>query len=420
MTELAIDGGRPVRDKPFPPWPHFGEDEIGAATRVLKSGKVNYWTGEEGRLFEKEFAASIGCPYGVALANGSVALELALLVLGVGPGDEVVVTPRTFIASASCVAIRGATPIFADVDLDSGNITAESVRAALTPKTSAIICVHLAGWPCDMESIMDLAKEKELWVIEDCAQALGAKYKGRPVGSFGHVSCFSFCQDKMLTTGGEGGMLITNDEALFKRVWSYKDHGKSYDTVYDRKAASDSPYVHESIGTNLRLTEIQAAIGRVALRKLTDWVKIRRRNAEMLEQGFKKYPSLRVAVPAEVIYNSYYRCCSYVRPERLKPSWDRDRITAAINAEGIPCFSWNCSEVYLERAFTDCSRELRVKSSELELSTEKSGVRSQERLPSAKELGETSLLFLVHPTLTEEDMKDAVKAMDKVMSVAAR
>lgn len=415
MSKLAIDGGVPVRSKPFPPWPYFSEDEIEAVTRVLKSGKVNYWTGEEGHLFEKEFAESVGCTYGVAVANGSVALELALMALGIGHGDEVVVTPRTFIASASCIVIRGAKPVFADVDLDSGNISAESINAVLTPKTKAIICVHLAGWPCDMDPIMDLAKKKGLLVIEDCAQAHGAKYKGMPVGSFGHVACFSFCQDKILTTGGEGGMLITNDEAVFKKAWSYKDHGKSYDAVYNMEHSSGPVlqrgcWLHESIGTNLRLTEIQSAIGRVVLKKLTHWVKLRRRNAEILEGGGKEHPALRVVIPSEDIYNSYYRYSLYVRPERLKPGWDRNRIVAAINAEGIPSFSWNCSEVYLEKAFnrSQMSAPYQVRG------------RSQKRLPNAKELGETSLMFLVHPTLTEEDMKDVLKAIDKVMKVAVR
>ncbi|MEW6614777.1 MAG: DegT/DnrJ/EryC1/StrS aminotransferase family protein [Thermodesulfobacteriota bacterium] len=405
MSKLAIDGGVPVRSKPFPPWPYFSEDEIGAVTRVLKSGKVNYWTGEEGHLFEKEFAESVGCNYGVTVANGSVALELALMALGIGHGDEVVVTPRTFIASASCIVIRGARPVFADVDLNSGNINAETINAVLTPKTKAIICVHLAGWPCDMGPIMDLAKKKGLFVIEDCAQAHGAKYRGRPVGSFGHIACFSFCQDKILTTGGEGGMLLTNDEAVFKKAWSYKDHGKSFDAVYPPLAdSSKACWLHESIGTNLRLTEMQSAIGRVVLKKLPHWVKLRRRNAEILEEGVKEYFALRVAIPSEDVYNSYYRYSSYIRPERLNPGWDRDRIVAAINAEGIPSFSWNCSEVYLEKAFNN-SQKLKVK--------------SQKRLPNAKELGETSLIFLVHPTLAEEDMEDVLKAIDKVMRVTS-
>ena len=198
----------------FPSWPCFTHDEAKAVADVLLSNRVNYWTGNEGREFEREFAEAVGCTHAVAVANGTVALELALKVLGVGNGDEVIVTPRTFMASASAIVNAGAKPVFADVDRESQNITADSIRPVLTERTRAIICVHLAGWPCDMDPIMDLAAERGLWVIEDCAQAHGARYKGRSVGSLGHVAAWSFCQDKIMTTGGEGGMLTTNDPEI--------------------------------------------------------------------------------------------------------------------------------------------------------------------------------------------------------------
>jgi len=203
MNKLAIDGGHPVRKNPFPPWPHYEEDEISSTMLTLKSGRVNYWTGQEGRQLEDEFAAFVGTNYAVALMNGTVALEAALIALGMGPGDEVIVASRTFIASASCVLIRGGRPVMADVDPVSQNITADTVLAVLTPMTRGIIAVHLAGWPCDMDPILALARSKGLWVVEDCAQAHGAVYKGRPVGSMGDVAAFSFCQDKIITTGGE-------------------------------------------------------------------------------------------------------------------------------------------------------------------------------------------------------------------------
>lgn len=401
--KLGIDGGIPVRNKPFPPWPYFGKDEIKAVTSVLQSGKVNYWTGEEGRLFEKEYAASLGCSYGVAVVNGTAALELALLALGIGPGDEVIVTPRTFIASASCIAIRGAKPVFADVDIDSGNITPETIEKVLSPRTKAIICVHLAGWPCDMDPIMDIANEHGLWVVEDCAQAHGAGYKGKPAGSYGHVACFSFCQDKILTTGGEGGMLITNDREIWKRAWSYKDHGKSYDTVYNKRHPSGFRWLHESIGTNWRLTEMQSAIGRVILKKLPQWVELRRRNAKILEEGFKRHSALRVTIPPAGIYHSYYKYYVHVRPDELKPGWNRNRIMETIDAEGIPCGTGTCSEVYLEKVWDtmECARP-------------------KERLVIASELDRTSLMFMVHPTISEEDMYDVIKAVDKVMDAAVR
>lgn len=389
-----------VRKTPLPAWPHFEEDEIRAAMGVLESGKVNYWTGQEGRSFEREWAEFCGTQYAVVVANGTVALELALYALGIGPGDEVIVPSRTFIASASCAVMRGAMPVVADVDPVSQNLTAESVAAVLTPRTKAVVAVHLGGWPCDMDSIMGLAREKGLHVIEDCAQAHGATYKGRPVGSFGDAAAFSFCQDKIMTTGGEGGMLTTNSREVWEKAWSYKDHGKNYDAVYHREHPPGFRWVHESFGTNWRMTEMQAAIGRVQLRKLPRWLEIRRRNAAILTERFARLPALRVTVPPEDIGHAYYKYYVFVRPEWLKSGWDRDRVMEAINAEGIPCFSGSCSEIYREKAFTD------------------RGWGPPERLPVARELGETSLMFLVHPTLSEEDMHDTARAVEKVLRVA--
>jgi len=400
--KLAIDGGVPICTSPFAPWPYFAQDEIDAVTTVLKSGKVNYWTGEEGKLFEKEFAAFIGCNYAIALANGTVALELALYVLGIGLGDEVIVTSRTFIASASCAVMLGNKPVMADVDPISQNITAETIKAVITPKTKAIIAVHLAGWPCDMDSIMAMAKECNLKVIEDCAQAHGATYKGKPVGSLGDVAAFSFCQDKIVTTGGEGGMLTTNDKGLWEKAWAFKDHGKSNDAVYNRQHPPGFKWLHESFGTNWRLTEMQSAIGRIQLRKLPDWTKTRQRHASVLTDRFSNIPALRVTPPSSEIGHAYYKYYTFIRPERLRAGWDRDRIIAAINAEGVPCFIGSCSEIYLEKAF------------DIE------GLRPSERLKVAKELGETSLMFLVHPTLSDKDMEDTCRAVEKVMRVATR
>lgn len=391
-----------AKKRTFAPWPHFEEDEIEAAARVLRSGKVNYWTGEEGRRFEKEFAAFAGCEYAVAVANGSVALELALYALGIGESDEVVVTSRTFVASASSVVLRGATPVFADVDPNSQNITARTVEAVLTSRTKAIIAVHLGGWPCEMDEIMALARKRGLWVIEDCAQAHGATYKGRPVGCLGHVAAWSFCQDKIITTGGEGGMVTTNDPTVWEKAWSYKDHGKSYEAVYHRQHPPGFRWLHESFGTNWRMTEMQSAIGRVALRKVPRWVAARRRHAEILTERFLRTPGLRVTIPPEHIGHAYYRYYAFVRPEMLKPDWSRDRIMVELNQLGIPCNVGSCSEVYLEKSF------------------ERAGLQPPQRLPVARQLGETSLAFPVHPTLSEEDMQEIANAVAKVMQKACR
>jgi dTDP-4-amino-4,6-dideoxygalactose transaminase len=385
--------------KSFAGWPHFDEDEVAAVSRVLRSGRVNYWTGEEGREFEREFATAAGCKFGVALANGTVALELALRSLGIGPGDEVITACRTFIASASCAIAVGAKPVFADIDRDSQNVTAETLRAAITPRSRAIIAVHLAGWPCDMDPILELASEFGLEVIEDCAQGHGATYKGRPVGSMGTVGAFSFCQDKILTTAGEGGMLVTNSASLFESAWSFKDDGKSYDAVYRRNHAPGFRWLHESFGTNWRMTEIQSAVGRLQLRKLGDWVATRRRNASTLREAFARCAALRCPIPALESFHSYYRSYAFIRPERLRPEWTRDKIIEEIKAFGVPCSVGSCSEVYLERAFA-------------------ADMRPPHRLPVAAELGETSMAFLVHPTLSEENMQYAGQVVERVLSEA--
>ena len=385
---------------PFSPWPSFTEEEANAVRDVLLSNRVNYWTGQEGREFEKEFAVWADAEYAVALANGTLALDLALKALEIGEGDEVVVTSRTFLASASSIVTAGAVPVFADVDADSQNISADTVRAVLTERTRAIICVHLAGWPCDMDPIMELARERGLHVIEDCAQAHGARYKGRAVGSIGDVGCWSFCQDKIMTTGGEGGMVTTNDRELWSRMWSYKDHGKSWEAVYEREHPPGFRWLHESFGTNWRMTELQAVIGRIQLRRMADWTAARTRNAERIWDTCRAFDVVRVpAFPADCVH-AHYKCYVQVVPDKLAAGWTRDRIIEAIVAEGVPCFQGSCSEVYLEKAFDD------------------TGWRPAERLPVARELGETSLMFLVHPTLTEAEMNKTCAVIDQVLAQA--
>lgn len=386
---------------PFSPWPSFTAEEAEAVQRVLLSNKVNYWTGQECREFEKEFASWTGTAHAVALANGTLALDVALKALGIGPGDEVVVTPRTFMASVSCVVNAGATPVFADVEADSGNLSAATIARALTPRTRAIICVHLGGWPCDMDPIMVLAEQHGLKVIEDCAQAHGAHYKGRPVGSIGHVGAWSFCQDKIMTTGGEGGMVTTNDESLWRAMWEYKDHGKSHEAVFKREHPPGFRWVHESFGTNWRMLEMQAVIGRIQLRRLADWTALRTRHAEALWAACRPHAAVRVPALSQGSVHAHYKCYVYVQPERLAPGWNRDRIVNAIQALGVPCYQGSCSEVYLEKAFDG------------------TGWRPAERLPVARALGETSVMFLVHPTLTAAEMDASCAAIGQVLKEAS-
>ncbi len=374
-------------DTAFPPWPSFSEEEIEAVARVLRSGRVNAWTGGEGgecHAFEREFAAWAGTRHAVALANGTVALEVAWRILGVGPGDEVITTPRSFLASASTIAMTGARPVFAEVDRETQNITPETVAPLITPRTRAILCVHLAGWPCDMPGLRALADHHGLALVEDCAQAHGAGIDGKPVGSFGDVAAWSFCQDKIITTGGEGGMVTMNDETLWKAAWSAKDHGKSWDAVFGRTHAPGFRWLHESWGTNGRMTEMQAAIGRIQLRRMPAWHAARTRNAGALIAALQASPGLRIPVPPEKVRHAWYKFHAFVKPERLKEGWSRDRIMSEINAAGVPCLAGGCSEIYREKVFADA------------------GLMPPERCRVAAELGETSLMFLVHPTLEQE------------------
>lgn len=382
----------------FEPWPSFSQQEANAVSQVLLSNKVNYWTGQECREFEKEFAQFAETQYAVALANGTVALDVALKALGVGAGDDVIVTSRTFLASASSIVTAGANPIFADVELDSQNISRRTIEAVLTPNTKAIICVHLAGWMCDMDPIMQLAQEKGLYVIEDCAQAHGAKYKGKSAGSIGHIAAWSFCQDKIMTTGGEGGMVTTNDESLWKKMWSYKDHGKNFDSIYNKQHPPGFRWLHDSFGTNWRMMEMQAVIGRLQLKQMPEWTAQRNANMQTIYAAFADSPYFTVHQPSEQYEHAAYKCYVQVNIEQLPQGWSRDRIMAEINALGVPCFSGSCSEVYLEHAFDDTPW------------------RPAQRLTNAQQLGESSLMFLVHPTLSTDSMRKTVAAIHEVIA----
>lgn len=384
-------------------WPAFTADEADAVADVIRSNRVNYWTGEIGRAFELEFAAWSGSLHAIALANGTLALDVALKALDIGPGDEVIVTPRTFIASISCVVNAGAVPVFADVDPDSGNISAETIAKRITTRTRAVIPVHLAGWPCDMDTIMALAATRGLAVIEDCAQAHGARVGDRSVGTIGHIGAWSFCQDKIMTTGGEGGMVTTNDPGLWSTMWSFKDHGKSWEAVYERQHPPGFRWVHESFGTNWRMLEVQATIGRIQLGRMAGWTERRTAIAHRLAGALAPFASgVRVPMPDSGLTHAFYRLYAYVRPDGLADGWSRDRIVAELASKGVQVLHGTCPEVYLERAF------------------EGTTFRPAERLPVARELGERSLMFLTHPTMTDNEINHAVDAIGQVMTTAAR
>jgi len=379
------------------PWPDYTEEEIVAVSEVLRSNKVNYWTGEESRVFEREFAQYLGCQHAIALANGTLAMDLALCTLGISAGDEVIVTPRSFIASASCIVNAGAIPVFADVDRDSQNITAETIEQVLTPRTRAIVCVHLAGWPCEMQPIMELAKNHGLYVIEDCAQAHGARYQGRAVGTIGDMGAWSFCQDKIITTGGEGGMLTLNNEDWWRSAWAYKDHGKSWEAIYEIQHPPGFRWLHKSFGTNWRITEIQSVLGRIQLRRLDEWKKRRQWLASQIDQVVRQYPCIRVPVIPEHIDHAKYKHYIFIEPKYLHAGITRDGIIEQLNQRGVPCYQGSCSEIYLEKAFDNTT------------------YRPQKSLPIAQELGQTSLMFLVHPTIIDEQMEFVCVTLDKYL-----
>ncbi len=384
------------------PWPQFDAEQINAATRVLAHGKVNTWTGQDTTAFEQEFAQWCGTAHAIAMANGSLALSAAYLAMGLGPGDELITTPRTFIATASSAVLLGAKPVFADVDAESGSITASTIEPLITPRTKAIAVVHLGGWPADMPKILELARVHNIPVIEDCAQAHGARIHGQSVGSFGDAAAWSFCQDKILTTAGEGGMVTTNRVELWDAMWAFKDHGKTHEAVYGCEHPSGFRWLHDRFGSNFRLTELQSAIGRIQLQRLLEWTSARTRNALLLAEALADCPSVRVPLPPEGITHAWYKFYAFAKPGALAEGWSRDRILREIAALGYPALSGSCSEIYLERCFQEA------------------GLAPAERLPVARELGETSLMFLVHPTITPEQMARYAEAVRLVVARACR
>jgi dTDP-4-amino-4,6-dideoxygalactose transaminase len=386
-TAEAPAPAQDLRQGPEEHWPFYAEDEIEAVAAVLRSGRVNQWTGGEVFAFQDALARTFGGRHCIALANGSLALELPLRAFGIGPGDEVVVTPRTFVASATCVMLLGATPVFADIDPDSGNITAASIEAVLTERTKAIIPVHLGGWPCDMPAIMELAERRGLLVIEDCAQSHGAEIDGRPAGSFGHATALSFCQDKIISTGGEGGATLFKDEAAWDQAWSFKDHGKNRRKVEAPPAGPGFRWLHDSVGTNWRLTGPQAAIGLKQLEKLGDWHCARTRNAGIWARALADVPGLRVPLPGPRFRHAYYRFNFYLRPGAEEA---RAELLARAGEAGLRLFTGSCSEVYLEQAFSDLPRP---------------------DLPNARAMTRSSLAVEIHPTLRPERLALRAEAL---------
>ena len=374
----------------FPPWPRYEADEIEAVAAVLRSGRVNYWTGETVKDFEAAYAAHLGLPHALALANGTLALEVALAAFQIGEGDEVLVPACSFVATASCVLMRGGKPVFCDLTRDGQVVTVETLEAARTPRTRAVIVVHLSGFVADVPAIMAWAEPRGIVVIEDCAQAHGARLDGQPAGSLGHGAAFSFCQDKILSTGGEGGLFATRDEAAFRRAWSLTQHGKSYEAVFEREHPPGFRWLVDSVGSNWRLTGIQAAIGLRQLEKLSTWSAARTRNARILYAALEG-SSARLERHPPGLEHAFYRASCFL-PEG-RGSEPRDALIAALQAEGWPIQSGTCPEIYREQVFVE------------------RGLAPAARLPVARALGETSLWLWVHPTIDSETMERYAAAL---------
>jgi len=363
----------------LPPWPIFEADEIAAVDAVLRSGRVNYWTGDQCKLFERAWSDYHGGMHSLAMANGSLTLDTALRVLNIGAGDEVIVSPRSYVASAMCAVLAGAKPMFADVEANSGNMTVASMEAVRTSRTKACIPVHIAGWPCDMPAISAWAAQHGIHIIEDCAQAHGAHIDGRSVGTWGVFSSWSFCQDKIMTTGGEGGMLCTPDLRLWKKAWQYSQHGKDYDLSHAKVAEPGFRWLIAHEGTNLRMTEMQAAIGLCQLRKLDDWVDRRARNSAIMQAALRGLHGVRV--PSTPAGHAHYRCMAYAHAAA-----DRPKLLAALVGAGLQANIGSCSEIYREPIFAQ------------------HGLAPTNALTVAHALGETSIALMVHHTIDEVTM----------------
>ena len=388
----------------------YTKKQIQLVSKVLKTNKTNYWTGNECRNFEKEFSNYHGVKYSLAVSNGSVALELALKSLGLKNNDQVIVTPRSFIISASCVLNLGFKPVFADVD-DNGNLSIEGIKKVYNKNIKAIVVVHLNGLSCDLDPILKFTKKNKLFLIEDCAQAHGAFYKGKKVGSFGNISTWSFCQDKIISTGGEGGMITTNNKNLFLKIWSMKDHGKNYNSVFYKKHKTGFKWLHDHLGSNYRMTEMQAAIGRVQLRSLDKLVKKRNSIANLylneLKNYYQKYeilkkpdfrcetcPLKKNAKKCNKCTHSFYRLNLFINKKKI----NQIKLIEQFNKNKIECGVGSCPEIYQEKIF------------------KKLKLYPRKRLQNAKLLGETSIMFPINPNKSLTKIKAEINSIKKVLN----
>ena len=380
------------------------QKEFDVILEPLKSGWVVQ--GSHVGDFESKFSEFTGAKHSIAVTSCTTALHLSLAALGFKAGDEAILPAFTWISTANIVEHLGGKVVFCDIDLKTFNLDVNQLESKITKKTKAILPVHLFGLSADLDSIMTIAKKYNLWTVEDAACGFGSKYKGKHVGTFGNTGCFSFHPRKAITTG-EGGMVTTNSEDLWKKMWAYRDHGKKFEPDFNLKSQvqnnSSFHWPHESFGTNWRLTEMQSALGRYQIKQMPEWSRIRRANFDRISETCQIYPSIRVPEVPDNIDHACYKKFVFLRPDKLKQGWHRNRIVDEINELNVPCYSGGCPEVYREPAFKGTLFEL----------------KEYEHLPIAKNLGETSLMFLVHPTLTDLEIEKTCNVIKQVMEKAS-
>ena len=334
-------------------WPRHSTKEIQLVNKIIKSGRVNQWTGEYVNKFEKKFCKYFNLNYSLAVANGTVGLEAAINSFNLNKGSEIVVTPRSFIASASSVLKMGFKPVFSDVDLNSQNIELDNIKKVITKKTKAIICVHLAGYPTDMKPIMEYARKKNIYIIEDCSQAHGAKINNKYVGTFADISVWSFCQDKIISTLGEGGMIATNNSKLYKRLLSYRDHGKNFNQLSKIRNLNQFNYINDFIGTNIRMTEIQAAVGYLQLNNLAKWVNARNNIIKQIEKKlFNIKKGIVLIEYPKNIKHAFYRYYFFIKNNQFKNGWNYLKLINALRKKDKSFFIGGCPEIYNEKIFS--------------------------------------------------------------------
>jgi dTDP-4-amino-4,6-dideoxygalactose transaminase len=416
--QLAIDGGPKTVTNKLTGWPQFDENAIRAVEAVLRSGKVNYWTGPNGMEFEKKFAAWQGSKYAVSVATGTAALHVCLSALGIGPGDEVIVPSYTFIATSFSVVQAGAIPRFADVNREDHCISIASAEKLVTPRTKAIIPVHLYGNVCDMDQIDAFAKKHNLHVIEDNAEAFGGFYKGRKTGTIGRMAGASFCQNKTFTTGGEGGMVTTDDEELAWKARSFRDHG--YD-VKQRLSLLELeqklPYIHNLVGWNYRMTEMQSAVGLAELARMDTWnMPRRRRNAQILVNALQTSRRIKYfPIDTPERRNGWYVLAFSLDVESMK--CDIQQFVAAVSAEGAPVWKVFWPQCHTERAFQEHNAFGRTgfPFTSKEYADPASVNYQNVDVPNARWHETHTFTCFAFPTYTEADMEQIAHAILKVI-----